>query len=767
MRRHIELLAPAGDYSSFVQAINNGADAIYLSLDKFGARAYATNFKLEEVIKLIKIAHILNVKIYVTVNTLIKDNEMEECIHLVKALYENDCDAILVQDLGLAYLCKKLFPNLSLHASTQMNINTVEKAKKIKELGFKRIVLARECSIEEIKKIKENVDIELEVFAHGALCMSYSGNCLMSSFIGKRSGNRGRCAGACRQKYEIYKNDKKISDDKYYLSLNDLSTYNYIDEFINAGVDSIKLEGRVKRKEYVGLITKVYRDAIDKKLAKDPKYQLQEMFNRGTTKGFVFNDTNENMSNINYPNHMGVKLGHVIKSLNNYVFIKLDEMDKSDVLELGDSIRIFNDKDEDGITISKIDLYNDKLEMINNKKASYNAIIGLRCHKKLNVGMEVIKTSTKALMDEFSDEEINKKMPIKAIIYSKNNKLGLELRYQDEEINVKVNMLSSDDLQEAKSDYLERIKAQVDKLNDTYFYFEKLDIKMNNAYLSVSKINELRRNCISLLEEEILKARSKYLHEEKVINKIKYEKLEESINDEIKLFVKINTKEQYDACKALNIKYIITENELIKDLEDVKYMNDRIGDDNGKCEEYKLSSPYLNVFNAYSAAFMKMQGNDIIGLSVEMSKDEIKDLIDNYKNHYKSNPNLLMLVYGRIEAMIMKHCLINKYCGFKHKNCMECVNNNYYLKDKMNYKFPLIRSNDCNLKLLNSSRLHLLKYLDEIIDMGINNIMLDFTIESYLETYDIIDAYLHAIKKEKYELDIDDYNYGQYLKGIE
>lgn len=168
MKKHIELLAPAGDYQSFVQAINNGADAIYLSLDKFGARAYATNFTLEEVKELIKTAHLLNVKIYVTVNTLIKDNEMEECLQLVKALYQANCDAIIVQDLGLAYLCRNLFPNLALHASTQMNVNTIAKAKELKNLGFTRIVLARELSIEEIKKIKENVDIEIEVSAHDA-----------------------------------------------------------------------------------------------------------------------------------------------------------------------------------------------------------------------------------------------------------------------------------------------------------------------------------------------------------------------------------------------------------------------------------------------------------------------------------------------------------------------------------------------------------------------------------------------------------------------
>lgn len=767
MKKHIELLAPAGDYQSFVQSINNGADAIYLSLDKFGARAYATNFTLEEVKELIKTAHLLNVKIYVTVNTLIKDNEMEECLQLVKALYQANCDAILVQDLGLAYLCRNLFPNLALHASTQMDVNTIEKAKELKNLGFTRIVLARELSIEEIKKIKENVDIEIEVFAHGALCMSYSGNCYMSSFIGKRSGNRGRCAGACRQKYQLIKNDNNIGNDNYYLSLNDLNTYKRIDEFINAGVDSIKLEGRVKRSEYVGLVTRIYRNAIDKKENIDADYKLQEMFNRGSTCGFVFNDKNANLSNINYPNHIGVNVGKVVKANKNYVFIKLDSLNKNDTLELGDSIRIYDNNDEDGITLSKIDVYNDKYDLLKNKKATYNSIIGIHVHKDLKVGMKVVKTSTKSLMDEFSETNITKKVPIQALIYSKNNKLGLELRYKDDCINVKVNELSDVELQEAKSDNLERIKAQINKFNDTYFYLNEIDVKMNNAFMNVSKINELRRNATKLLEEKIIEARAKYLHDEIIINKIKFNSIKNEYDDNIKLYVKVHNKDQYEACKKLNVEYILTDNELIKDLDDIIYINDRLEDNNGICEKLSLSSPYLNVFNCFSAHYMRMKGVNIVGVSIEASRDEINNLIYNYKKYYKEDINLLIECYGRVESMIMKHCLINKYYNYKSKNCMECVNNQYYLKDKMNYKFPLIRSNNCNLKLLNSHRINLIKYIDEIIDMGIHHIMLDFSIESYLETLEIIDAYQKAINKEKYELDIDDCNYGQYLKGIE
>ncbi|MFA6842985.1 MAG: peptidase U32 family protein, partial [Bacilli bacterium] len=221
--KKIELLSPAGDKESFISAINNGADAIYIAGTKFGARAYITNFSNEEISELIRYAHGLDVKVYVTVNTLIKNSEIQECLEFVDFLYKNSVDAILIQDIGLACILRNIFPKLPLHASTQMNVMTVGEAKRLKAEGFERIVLARECPIQTIIDIKAQVDIELEVFAHGALCMSYSGNCYMSSLIGKRSGNRGRCAGACRMEYTL----TDLTDDigtKYFLSTKDLCT---------------------------------------------------------------------------------------------------------------------------------------------------------------------------------------------------------------------------------------------------------------------------------------------------------------------------------------------------------------------------------------------------------------------------------------------------------------------------------------------------------------------------------------------------------------
>ena len=772
MKGKIELLAPAGSKDAFNAAINNGADAIYLSGNNYGARAYADNFTTDEIIYLIKTAHLLNVKVYVTVNTLIKDKEIEDCLSYVKRLYENNVDAILVQDIGFASLCREVFPNLALHASTQMNIHNKEEAKILKDLGFKRIVLSRECSLIEIKDIIDNVDIEIEVFGHGANCMSYSGNCLMSSFIGGRSGNRGRCAGACRQKYRLIKDGKVLSDDNYYLSLKDLKTYNRIDELIKAGISSIKLEGRMKRSEYVALITNIYRSAIDKKLSNTKliDYEIDEMFNRGYTKGFLFGESNNEMTNIKSPNHMGVSLGKVIKSKNNYVIINTNLLAPFDSIKLGDSIRIYDKNKEDGIILSNVDVY-DKNMIFNHKMKSdelikNNSFIGFKTHIDLDKDMDVVKTSSIDLMNRNKDNDhITKKIGISGLIFSKDNHLALELKYVDDEINVKVCGESEEELEEAKSDYLERIKAQVNKINDTYFYFEKIDIRMNNAYLKVSAINELRRRLIDELEKEIIKARALHLHKDIIINKPKFEKMD--ILNTNNIYVRINNKAQYDACKDLNVKYILTDNELLKDLDGIYYMNDRLSSNKGIQEELAISSPYLNVMNAFTCHYYHDLGIKIVGISPEMERSEIKDLIKYYNKYYKSNPNLLILVYGYIESMIMKHCLINKYYNYDNKNCMQCINNQYYLRDKMNLDFPLIRGNNCNLKLLNSFRLNLIKYIDEIKNMGINNFLLDFTIEDYDATYEIINAYRCAINGLDYKLDIDNCTYGHYLKGIE
>ena len=316
----VELLAPAGNMASAVAAINSGCDAIYLAGPQYGARAYADNFSLDELKEVIKFAHIRDKSVFVTVNTVLFEDEIKDAIKFLEFLYLNDCDGVIVQDLGLVEIILKKYPDMPVHASTQMNIHTFSQAKKLQELGFKRIVLARETPFEVIKEIKEKLSVEIEVFVHGALCVSYSGNCYFSSVVGKRSGNRGRCAQPCRMLYKL--DDNK---EKYYLSPKDLCTLEEIKRLVDIGVNSFKIEGRMKRSEYVGQVVSSYRKILDNKeydLNKEIN-DLKLIFNREFTKGFLFNEHNNKFINVENQNHQGIKIGKVLSSNNNKVRVKL------------------------------------------------------------------------------------------------------------------------------------------------------------------------------------------------------------------------------------------------------------------------------------------------------------------------------------------------------------------------------------------------------------------------------------------------------------
>ena len=270
----LEVLAPAGSMESLYAAINKGADAVYLGGNKFSARAYASNFDNENMQKAIDYAHSYGVKIYVTINTILKENEIEEAVRYVGYLYEIGADALIIQDLGLFKRIKEEYPDLELHASTQMTIHNGEAAIYFKEKGFHRVVLSREMTIDEIKYISTDLMIETEMFVHGAICVSYSGQCLMSSIIGGRSGNRGRCAQPCRMEYTL-KGEKSGEQKGHLLSPKDMCTIDDIKDIVESGTHSLKIEGRMKRPEYVAGVVDNYRKAVDKILFKK-KYNVQE-----------------------------------------------------------------------------------------------------------------------------------------------------------------------------------------------------------------------------------------------------------------------------------------------------------------------------------------------------------------------------------------------------------------------------------------------------------------------------------------------------------
>ena len=321
----VELLSPVGDFECLKAAVQNGANAVYFGANLFSARAFATNFDDEELENAINYAKLRGVKTNLTLNTLIKNDEFEDAFSLAKKAYEYGIDAIIVQDLGLAKTLIDNFPDLDIHASTQMTTTNLEGVKELENLGFKRVVLARECSLSEIENICKNSNIEIEVFMHGALCISYSGQCLFSSMVGGRSGNRGKCAQPCRLPYSLIDNEEKLLDKGYLLSPRDLCTLEYLPKLINSGVISFKIEGRMKSPVYVATVTRIYRKYIDlaeKYLNKEiseyiidekDKKDLIQVFNRGGfSSGHLADIPNKELIFKDKPNNMGIYLGKLI-----------------------------------------------------------------------------------------------------------------------------------------------------------------------------------------------------------------------------------------------------------------------------------------------------------------------------------------------------------------------------------------------------------------------------------------------------------------------
>ena len=413
--KKVELLAPAGNMEALKAAIQAGCDAVYIGGKNFGARAFSKNFSDEEIIVAINYAHLYGVKVYITVNTLIYDNEVDEFIKYIEFIHKNNVDAIIIQDLGMLDLVRKTFPELEIHASTQMHIHNLDGVKLLEELGVKRIVLARETDIDTVKYIKNNAKAEIEIFIHGALCISYSGECLMSSLIGGRSGNRGACAGSCRLKYDVIdQNGHKLNKGDYPLSTKDLNSLEYIGDLIDSGIDSFKIEGRMKSKEYVYKVVSIYRKAIDnyykyKKVIinDDDMLELKKIFNREYTKGFLNHAKNDEIINGFRPNHMGVIVGEIVDYHHKTAKIRL-----FDEITIGSGLRVIGKNDDIGINVN--DFYiNGKLAKVGHK----GDIISIRVNDEVKMYDKVVITLDSSITNRIN-EEIAKE-PRKVVINSR------------------------------------------------------------------------------------------------------------------------------------------------------------------------------------------------------------------------------------------------------------------------------------------------------------------------------------------------------------
>ena len=707
-----ELLAPVGNMDCLFAAINAGCDAVYLSGINFGARSFAGNFTNDELIVAINTCHLYGVKVYVTVNTLIYDVEVDRLMKYIDFLHRNNVDAVIMQDIGMIDLIRKTYPNLDIHVSTQAHIHNLEGVKFCEKLGLKRVVLARETNLDLIKKIKKETNIEIEVFVHGALCMSYSGQCLMSALIGSRSGNRGTCAQVCRKPYSLEVNNKIVEKDKYLLSCKDLCTLEYLDKILETGVKSLKIEGRMKRPEYVYLTVSIYRKAIDNYLkngntniSDEDIIELKKIFNRDFTKGFILNEDNNNFTNKFRPNHMGINIGKVINYKNGCVTIKL-----SNKLNKGDGIRIIGSSDT-GLTTTS--MYK------NNKLVSYadkGDIITIKLNDKVYIGDKVLLTTDVNQIKNIQEKiKINKKIFItgKCII-----KIGEPIILTVSDGINKVEVISDYKVESSKKAPItkEKIKEQLSKLGDSVYSFSDLNIECNNnIFIPIIVLNTLKREFVNLLNE-------------KRLYKKQYKKCKYSVNipdfERVnKTSILINNYQEY--LKVRNNYDII----YIDNLEEYKKIDDskcilklprvieNIKDYSCKLLVGELGSVYkyknvdidfsLNVFNSYSVAFLHSIGVNKITLSLELNYKQIKYLIEEYIKRYKVKPNLEVITSLNEEAMICKYNLLKNYNA-----------DSGYLIDEFNNKYKILIKNNL-MYILNYKRRELKEHY---FDIGVNYI---------------------------------------------
>ncbi len=694
MGKRIELLAPAGDFESFKAAINNGADAIYLGFGDFNARSNIENFSSKDVQNIVNYAHLFHVKVYVTINILFNDQEFERIEDFINKAYFAYVDAFIVQDIGLATFLIKKYPNIVLHASTQMGIHNLEGALFAKKVGFKRIVLSRETPLEEIKRIKENCDIEIEYFIQGALCVAFSGNCYLSSLLNGFSGNRGKCKQLCRLPYE-FKN-KDLCTKGYLLSTKDFCMIPSLKKLYESGVTSFKIEGRARRPGYVAQVVNTYRKIIDNNFSfkEEDLIDIKKVFNRGNFINGYFLD--EKIICRESQNHIGIKIGEVTKfikgkNFNEIIISSTNELNKDDVLK-------FFDKNKEMLVITVKDLT--KLSEREYRITSTN-----ECKKGWQVNLIVDNKKEKSLLDN------KKKILVDAIFEAyEGEKAKLTLKSYSSEIVIESDFI----IERAKTSALKENDCieQLSKLGED-FKLNKVICKIGDVFIAKSQLNMIRRNAIESLKSQIVKNynQQNFLPIVKKniqlnINNFKktpkkmvmfenftnFEKIKDKFdyyiyqpNDfSINLIEKVYSKyREYNVFISFPIMVWLKDLEIIKKIIKICklwgiYANNYYALTLAKPDKTIIGST-MNVYNSYSVNFYKELGYDNIVLTIEdIDLSQIKN----------SGVTLFQMIHYYPEYMYLKHCPIKENLNV---SCNNCQYNSYY-EYKLNSKiFRLIR----------------------------------------------------------------------------
>ncbi len=775
--KHLELLSPAGDWDALLAALAAGADAVYLGGKLFNARQNAANFDLQQLKEAADLLHLHQKKIYITVNTLAAENELSEALEYLCQLYNLGVDAVIIQDLGLIHLARKYLPGLELHASTQMTVHNHEGAIFLKNLGFKRVVLAREMTAAEVESIVRSSGMEIEVFVHGALCVCYSGQCLMSSMIGGRSGNRGRCAQPCRMEYQLGFNRERLVETPgtYLLSPKDIALIHDIPELHKIGVTSLKVEGRMKRPEYVYQVTKIYRQALDRYFKNPTAFtvtprevqQLEQSFNRGFSNGYFGGNRNQDIMGFRRPNNRGVYLGRIIRcdSSQGSITLKL----QAD-LELGDEIEVW--VSQGGRVVTPVrELFKDREKI---SAAVTGETVSIPGTGKLHPGDRVFKIfsiqNDRETQQALDKDNPNLKIPCSALVSGELDQ-SLQVTFSDPNGHVG----SADTktrLQTAKNRPLteETIREQLSRLGNTPYFLDELHIRMGeNLMVPLGDLNQARRVAVEQLMTGALEA---YRRE-----KVSFRDLQslfnlrggnpecKSIQRYLSVWVGDGESVAVAAKAGADLIYVggdelsgyhWTEQALVNSIEAAHRAGSRLIiampriNREGQREQglsylqmiSKLSSDGImvsdlgslqrvvdettqpiflnytfNFFNSYALTLLNNPRIIQYTLSPELTSEQIKEISLNC-------PKLRLecLVQGPLELMVSEYCPIHASLQREKDGDRPCPGpcrqNHYFLRDRLQLDFPIYTDQFCRLHLLNTKDLCLFGDLHRLRTAG-------------------------------------------------
>lgn len=787
--KKVEILSPAGSYESLMAAIAAGADAVYIGGTKFGARAYADNLDEDMMLKVIDYVHLHGRKIYLTVNTLLKEQELQrELYEYLLPYYRCGIDAVIVQDMGVLKFVKEHFPDLPIHASTQMTITDVLGAKFLEKQGVERIVTSRELHLDEIREISENTDVEIESFVHGALCYCYSGQCLYSSMIGGRSGNRGQCAQPCRLPYKI-QGEKQA---QYILSLKDICTLEYIPELIEAGIFSFKIEGRMKKPEYVALVTAMYRKYVDMYFEKgksafrvDPKdkERLMDLYNRGGSHGgYYYTQNGREMISLGRPNHAGVPVLQVVGYNGRTVKAKaIADINAGDVIELPDGAENFT--------------------FANGAPKGQN--VSFQTHKKqvLKPNAVLNRIRNESLLREIQDTIIKRKIKEKMngkLILSEGTPAKLLLYYGNTTVEV-----DGDVPQIAMNQPMDaaRIEKQMRKTGNTEFEFETLEIELaGRLFMPMQSLNELRRLGIEMLEEKILSAYRRTNEQEKK----PCLEVEESSYNPIYFHVYVEELEQFSAVVETRcVERIYLDSNAINQIWKNSEIDGIINKAHENGKEIYLAMPHIfrsetrkkyevfyktlenqawngmlvrnpesyefllehdfqgNIvtdysiyqFNRYAKQFWKEEQIESFTAPLELNYKELKDV---------GLQNSELIIYGYFPMMVSAQCITKTTKGCKKEK------DRLVFTDRYQKQFTVKNHCDyCYNIIYNTAPVVLLDQWAEIKDLNPKGLRLHFTIEESAEVKRILDMYNKVFLQGDFSEEADiEFTRGHFKRGI-